>query len=122
MPRPPDREQRKVLVCPNCRARVEYLTLSPRFCSSCGHELIAKQSPTTIDYVPPSGSEAPPWEVETLPPAVPDEPDGEDFPERVGNYRLLRRLGSGGMGTVFEAAEIASGRHVALKLVSPLLA
>ncbi len=122
MPSPPDREQHKVLVCPNCRARIEYPTLAPRFCSSCGHELIAKQSPITIDYAPPSGSEVPPWEVETLPPAVPGDPTGEDFPEMVGNYRLLRQLGSGGMGTVFEAAEVASGRHVALKLVSPLLA
>ena len=119
MPSPPDSDQHRFLDCPNCRARVEYLTLLPRFCSSCGRALIAKQSATTIDYAPPSGSETPPAEAETLPPAAPDVPAAEDFPETLGNYRLLRRLGSGGMGTVFEAAEIASGQHVALKLISP---
>jgi hypothetical protein len=93
--------------------------LPPRFCSSCGHALTAKDSPTTIDYTSPSGSEVSPSEAETLVPAAPGELADEDFPETVGNYRLLRRVGAGGMGTVFEAAEIASGRHVALKLVNP---
>ncbi|HEV3257819.1 MAG TPA: protein kinase, partial [Gemmataceae bacterium] len=36
----------------------------------------------------------------------------------VGGYRLLRLLGAGGMGTVYEAEHTASGRRVALKLIS----
>jgi CHASE2 domain-containing sensor protein len=36
----------------------------------------------------------------------------------VGRYRLIRRIGSGGMGTVFEAEQPQPRRHVALKLLS----
>ncbi len=43
------------------------------------------------------------------------------LPERIGHYRVLRRIGSGGMGTVFEAEQDAPRRRVALKLVRGVL-
>ncbi len=39
-------------------------------------------------------------------------------PERVGPYRVLRRLGRGGMGVVYEAEEQPGGQRVAVKLVA----
>ena len=44
-----------------------------------------------------------------------------DFPDRLGEFRLLRRLSSGGMGVVYEAEQESLSRRVALKLVRPEL-
>ncbi|MCB9897807.1 MAG: protein kinase [Planctomycetes bacterium] len=46
-------------------------------------------------------------------------PADDAIPERLGGFRLLRRLGGGGMGVVYEAEQAPLGRHVALKLVRP---
>jgi eukaryotic-like serine/threonine-protein kinase len=43
-------------------------------------------------------------------------------PARIGRYRVLRRIGSGGMGTVYEAEEDAPRRRVALKVIRAELA
>src|SRR4051812_22011053 len=42
--------------------------------------------------------------------------------KRIGNYRIVRHLGSGGMASVFEAVHERAGGRAALKGVHPSLA
>lgn len=41
--------------------------------------------------------------------------------EHVGNYRIVRKLGAGGMGVVYEGVHDQIGRRVAIKMLHPEL-
>ncbi len=117
--------------CPNCDRSLP-VDDSAAFCMYCGAELGGMQK---RDQAPSNESAAgsmPVFDVEPAsdPHATMDyrtitsesELGQEDpVPERVGIFRLIRRLGIGGMGQVFEAESDENGERVALKLLSPKL-
>jgi hypothetical protein len=62
-----------------------------------------------------------PEEEEQAAPAVSQEIP-EEIPERLGHYRLMERLGAGGMGEVFVAEDTKLERRVAIKILPPQFA
>lgn len=52
----------------------------------------------------------------------PAEPHGDDIPEKLGGYEVLKVLGKGGMGAVLLGRQVSLDRKVALKVMHPRIA
>lgn len=104
------------VLCQKCQRTLDYSGERPMFCSFCGNPLGDSKSNTPSNHDPDAATVAPSTMPGAAPPAKPLPPAA------LGGYKLLRELGAGGMGTVYEAEEQETGRRVALKLIGAAFA
>jgi eukaryotic-like serine/threonine-protein kinase len=95
------------LRCPNCVRTLEFTGDPPLFCAYCGKGLKQAAEAITEPFEPTQVFQEQAARNQVAPPSS------------IGGYRILRRLGGGGMGDVYEAEEAISGQRVAIKLIAP---
>ena len=114
------------LNCPSCDHPFSIAGNAPKFCSNCGEPL--------TDFITSHSGTIQAGDV-TLPPKpltrvanIDDETvgpggrtssaDSDAQASQIGPYALIKKLGQGGMGSVYEAVNENTGQRVALKLLS----
>lgn len=100
-----------IVDCNSCGKSLEYTGDPPAFCGYCGRRLQSEVLTATEEFTPSTPSFRGPLQ-STQP----------SMPSQIGNYHLIRRLGQGGMGSVYEGVHSDSGRTVAIKVISPQFA
>ena len=126
-----------MIICPQCQTK--YKDDETLFCGKCGLDM------RTVTLTPPPGTALPIAEprddgnesTEPIPKlaadeldsdavavAAPDDAEGEDpLVGRVvdGRYRIVERIGQGGMGVVYRCEHVAMGKQAAMKVLHPTL-
>jgi eukaryotic-like serine/threonine-protein kinase len=118
--------------CPSCSRQLADASDPsdpPQFCMYCGYRLRGSTPAPTALHEPElsdsrtSAFVARPADNEATTKTYPEASQApEATPSVVGGFQLVRLLGSGGMGQVYEAVHPGNGQRVAIKLLSRRLA
>jgi len=90
--------------CPACGATYP---VEARVCPRDGSKLATRQTMNLARSAPPAP-----------PPAVPADPSGQVLD---GRYRIERKVGEGGMSSVYLATDVATGEAYAIKVLAAAL-
>lgn len=105
--------------CEHCGRTLDFAGERPRYCSYCGQSLSTFVEPEeTLDA--PASSTPNADSRGSSSPVLRGSREAENLAgKKLGEYRLIREIGRGGMGVVYEAEQLASSRRVAIKLLGP---